>query len=564
MTPAGRVAALATLVVVVSAPASAQPEEVRRAEGGYIGKELVRLEIDDRPPPPPGDDPRLQDIAFEHYERGNVLYIQGDYKGAVAEFVASYCLSPYYTVLKDIGQAYERSLEYERAVAYLERYVLAVPPGARRGGTCDPDPAEDKRNVSARIQVLQTLPANIQVATNPPGAMVTLTSDAGVRAQDRANARTIEVVAGRYTMTVELAGYEPVSRTIEPEIGKPYSYYFELSPRRGRLQIQTVPGDARIFVDDRLVGLGSYQDELPGGSYQVLVEAAGYLPERRLVEVVAGRETRIPVSLPSPPASGRTQLLIASGIAGTIGGGVGLNAAVGKYGALAGIGLGAGIGIGGGYLGIPRDISVGSSSYIITAGLVGGFEAGFGAAIFTDDGNVIGPLATVGLVGGAAFAAVTASRLQIDAGDAALLNSGALWGGVAGFLLSAAFHAKPEVGSGLVLSGLNLGLVTGALLGTRFDWSRGHVALIDLAGLGGIAVGVALEGALYPNETTAEGETDEKTAHFALAGMALGLAAGGWVTRNLDAPALRVRPTTGRATTASGSEVITVGFSGSF
>src|SRR5262245_673212 len=127
MIPVGRVAALALVIASVLGPALAvaQPQDVRRSEGGYIGKELVRLEIDDCPPLPAADDQRLRDLAGEHYDRGEVLYVQGDYKGAVSEFVASYCLSPYYTVLKDIGQSYERSLEYERAVAYLERYVLA-------------------------------------------------------------------------------------------------------------------------------------------------------------------------------------------------------------------------------------------------------------------------------------------------------------------------------------------------------------------------------------------------------------------------------------------------------
>ena len=55
--------------------------------------------------------------------------------------------------------------------------------------------------------------------------------------------------------------------------------------------------------------------------------------------------------------------------------------------------------------------------------------------------------------------ALTASRWRYDAGDAALLNSGALWGTVGGFLFSVVFESKHRVSQALVLGGLNLGVV---------------------------------------------------------------------------------------------------------
>lgn len=85
------------------------------------------LEVDDCPAKPSLPQDKLIGIAREHYNRGEILYVQGDYAGAVQEFTASYCLYPYFTILKDIGQAYERQLDYQRAIAYLERYVFAVP-----------------------------------------------------------------------------------------------------------------------------------------------------------------------------------------------------------------------------------------------------------------------------------------------------------------------------------------------------------------------------------------------------------------------------------------------------
>ena len=36
----------------------------------------------------------------EHYERGETLYAQGDYEGAVLELVYGYCLAPTYYTLR--------------------------------------------------------------------------------------------------------------------------------------------------------------------------------------------------------------------------------------------------------------------------------------------------------------------------------------------------------------------------------------------------------------------------------------------------------------------------------
>src|SRR3954470_2801800 len=118
--------AVALVVALAAERAGAQPTPGEApADAGYIGRGVVALEIDDCKPIDLGKD-EIRKQGFEHYERGETLYIQGDYEGAVRELVYGYCLVPYFTLLKDIGQAYERNLDYEKAIAYLERYVQAV------------------------------------------------------------------------------------------------------------------------------------------------------------------------------------------------------------------------------------------------------------------------------------------------------------------------------------------------------------------------------------------------------------------------------------------------------
>ena len=162
----------------------------------------------------------------------------------------------------------------------------------------------------------------------------------------------------------------------------------------------------------------------------------------------------------------------------------------------------------------------------------------------------------VGATVGAGFAMATAARFELTAGDAALLNSGASWGLVSGLWFTQVFHASSNVGAAMVLGGTNLGVVGGVLLGRTVDYSRKHVALIDLAGLVGIATGLAVHSGYVGNGEDMTVERDEQQAHFALAGMAIGLAAGGVLTRNLDAPKLpRLQPRRSRPPAAAPARV---------
>ena len=54
-------------------------------------------------------------------------------------------------------------------------------------------------------------------------------------------------------------------------VGEPYSYSFTLERRRGRLRVRTVPGDARIQIDDRVVGLGSFDGDVDLGRHVIAV-----------------------------------------------------------------------------------------------------------------------------------------------------------------------------------------------------------------------------------------------------------------------------------------------------
>lgn len=561
---------LAIVVIVLSSSvAHAQPEDPRARNTGYVGKEIPILEIDDCPPLPQVTQDELRKIGSEHFERGEVLYVQGDYKGAVNELVAAYCISPFYTILKDIGQAYERELDYEKAIAYLERFVVAVPKDAQRANACAPDPQDERKNVIARINVLGALKAKILINTDPPDSKITLSNDAGIAGRGKSG-QELEVPGGRYDVLIEHDGYHSVTQEVPAKIGKPYTIFTKLEPLKGKLRVRVVPADARLFLDERQVGTGSFESELPGGRYKLTAEAADRVSVSREIEVLPNRDTPISFELPPQPQVGRKQLLAYAGIGGAFAGGFLAGATTNGGLILGGVGAGATAGFLGAYFATPKDVPLGTSSLTITSSLIGGATGGATSLIFSDDPNKVLPAIGSGMILGAGIGYYAGTAVRIRPGDAAVINSGALWGGVTGGLFVQSFDAGREVGSGIVLSGLGMGTIGAVLMTRYFNVSRGRAALIDVGGTVGIFMGIAVENVIAQQgggtgTTSVDQQAErERTANYALGGMAAGLILAGVLTRNMDAPKLSVSPVISKTSAGPGPSTSTFGFGGTF
>ena len=535
-------------LAIVIALTCAQPTYVFAQDGekselygtdGFLGRISRGTEEVDRCVPPTDESKAERTArAADHYDRGLVLYEEGNYARAIDEFVVSYCDAPHPSAFYNIGQSYERLLAYEKAVAYFERYILEAD-----------EAAPNRKRAALRAEVLKKLPATIRVATEPPGALVILRGSTGVTARSKANSdQPILVRKGSYTMQIELAGYESVSADITAQIGQPYSYTFGLEPVKSPVRIDAEPGNARIFLNRRLVGFGSYVDTVAVGTYEIMVEAEGHETGNASLEVVADQTASLDIELKAQPTSGRTDLIWASGI--------GLAAAsTATFDTILDQGntvsvstglVGLGLGLGGAYLAVPRDISRASAWYIIGSTAIGATEGALITSYFScksyrarpqgdsrpcSDRDVAAG-ALVGSVGGAIFAATTSERLKLDGGDVAALHSGAVWGGVTGSLLLVNFDSDRRIREPMLFAGLNLGLVAGATLAARSDISVRRMALIDLAGVAGLVGGFAAGQAVDADR--------ERLSHMSLIGMGTGLIAGTLLSRKVDQPGGRI------------------------
>src|ERR1043165_6280569 len=117
-------------------------------------------------------------------------------------------------------------------------------------------------------------------------------------------------------MTTELDGFEALKQPIDVRIGKPYTYFVPLVALKGRLSMQVLPPDARIFLGDRLVGIGHIDVPLEGNTYVGTSEAADRITDRRRVQVLANQTKRLQVELTAQPQIGRRQLIAFSTAAG--------------------------------------------------------------------------------------------------------------------------------------------------------------------------------------------------------------------------------------------------------
>jgi hypothetical protein len=315
------------------------------------------------------------------------------------------------------------------------------------------------------------------------------------------------------------------------------------------------------------VGIGRHDATLDAGKYVVTSERNGRITDRRAVEVKPYEMRRLQIELTPTPQFGRRQLIVYSTFGGAVSTAFMLyafkNTGIATLGSLGG----GTAGLVGSYLFLDDDVALGTSNLTITGSLAGGVMGAMTTLLFTGSERVVNPVGGASLVIGAGLGYYIGDRTKVRTGDAALINSSLIWGGVAGAGFAASFGPDRRINAGMVLSGIAMGGIGGAIMTRYFDIGRTHAALIDVGGIVGILGGLAVAGLVYPPEGMGDRFNAEQTEHFAnfaLGGMAVGLITAGILTRNLDAPKLTTTPSVGTATNADGSKTTTFGLGGSF
>jgi hypothetical protein len=495
--------------------------------------------------------------ARAHYEAAQKLYDEGQYDEAITEFEIAYQKKPHPNVLYNIGQAQERLLDYGASVRSFERYLAEA---------AQDDPR--RRIVENRLRVLRGLPARVSISTLPEHVHAELRTQKGAVLAEAETPHLFEVPAGDYELHLERAGWDSERQVIHCDIGQPYFYQYRLQRTTADASIVTDPSGARVFIDERMVGETPWRGRLDLGQHSLLIEYPNYPWHRELLDVQSGALVERMIRLERPPRSGRTELVLGAMAFGGVVGPLLVGAlsgstqftqsGTGVVTLLLSSAAGIGAGFAGSFLTTRNGIPVGTSSILIGGG---GFGSGMGAALAlglnTSERAIYGITLLGGAVGVSA-AALVAQFGHISAGDAAIVNSGGIWGTGGAALLAESLRwngDRPSVSTvgWFVLGGTAVGIAAGAVSARFLERSRGEVAIVDLSGLVGTALGFALGYAVGSNASSSD--PIAQGARFGLGGMGIGLIAGGFIAHGwhrrpvsksrhvaLDLPSLRLEP----------------------
>lgn len=515
------------LLLLVAAPAATPP----RAVGAPA-------------PAPAAVEPTPHARARSHYAAGDRLFDARQYEQALIEFKQSLELTPLPATLFMMAQCEYLLGELKAARAHYEAYVAQSPGG---------EFAELARD---RIDSINRRPATVIIYAVPDAAEVSIVGDGPPIAGQAPG--EFRVPRGRYQVTVSKANHRSERRELEVDIADSRSLFFKLEPVPARLEVRTRPRHATLYVRGTRAQ-NPYVQSVEPGQYELYAEATDYVPRRDVIDVAAGESRTVDLRLQYVQRSGRPELIWFWAGAGAAAGGTGVLARFGTPGNPATattIAGGAIVGaIAGGVVAtrfVPEYIPDNRALFRIGAAWLGATEGamlGLGAS-----GN-----ATMTWIGGAAGLATGAvvGTLKDERaptyGRVALIQSAAAVGVLGGALLVPALdldNSKDRRAyAWSILGGLNLGLGAGLTLAYLPDqrlygpsWQR--VVLIDLAGVAGLLAGSLLSQYSCISDLgsgTSAGdkcrfESRPTIARAALAGTAIGLGVGWFLTRRYDPP----------------------------
>lgn len=201
----------------------------------------------------------------------------------------------------------------------------------------DPE-AEAERRAEARglLETALAAVARVTLLVDPPAALVRVDGEV---AAGEGSVRELRIDPGDHVIRVEAEGHEPGSLELSVLAGERARREIALTRRPtptgpARLRITADRPTARVLLDGEEVGLGTYVDELPPGSYAIEVRAEGFVPFRRTVELAPGQQRDVQAALTREDTTDLAQepafWVVLVGAAALIGGGVALGVALGS------------------------------------------------------------------------------------------------------------------------------------------------------------------------------------------------------------------------------------------
>jgi hypothetical protein len=254
----------------------------------------------------------LRGGAKEAYVSAELLFNNGDFRGAIAKYQQAYDLSKDARLLFDMALAEKNLRAYARMQRLLERYEHEA------AATIS---ADDRASVDAALAAIKNLVGVVTITTNVPGASIAIDDDP---VGTTPLAEPVAVDLGRHTVTARKEGYETASLTMNVVGGARTTQALTLAAQvhAGHLLVTAEPGSV-ILIDGRITAKERFDDQLPAGAHEVSVTAPGKAAYKAEVDL-RERETRtLQVTLPDERHGIGAGWWVAGGVVAAAGLGVG-------------------------------------------------------------------------------------------------------------------------------------------------------------------------------------------------------------------------------------------------
>jgi hypothetical protein len=321
--------------------------------------------------------------ARSHYEMGVQLFDAREHEQALIEFTKANDLKARPAALFMMAQCEYLLGRLKAARAHYQRYADENPSGEFASLARDRVGAIDNRPSTF---VINCVPDDVAVRISPEG------QTGNVVASGQAP-NGFSVPRGRYRVDVTKPSFQGQTRVVDIDVAETKPLFFKLEPIPARLEIETTPPSATLYVNGNRAR-NPYHQELPPGPVEIFAEAPDF--EARTLDLSLAPSERMSLTggarfaLSYRQRSGRPELIIASAL---LGGLLGAGAVAGAIGKdldgqnVASVLLATGGGISGAVLGalvatplVPAYIPDNRALFVIGGMWIGAAD-GFGASV---------------------------------------------------------------------------------------------------------------------------------------------------------------------------------------
>ena len=261
--------------------------------------------------------------ARSHYEMGLKLFDAREHEQALIEFSRANEIKPRPAALFMMAQCEYLLGRLKEASAHYERYAKENPDG------------EFAQLARDRVESIAKRPSTFVVNTVPEDVTVRIAPAAetgNVVASGQAP-NNFSIPHGRYRIDVTRPNYQGQTRVVDVDLGETKALFFKLDPIPARLEIETIPAGATLYVNGNRAR-NPYHQDVPPGHVEVFAEATDH--ESKTIDLnLAPGEKKVftgpsRLRLTYVQRSGRPELLVASGLIGALVGAGAIAAAIGK------------------------------------------------------------------------------------------------------------------------------------------------------------------------------------------------------------------------------------------